>query len=180
MIAIGIDPGVETGFAIWNADKYSLERVGSMSIIEAMYDVLDLRELSKELIVIVEDARKRKGKFTIADEHQEQYGAGVREGVGSVKRDSKIWEEFLTHHGIPYEMRTPRGTKLPPDQFVRLTGWSARTNKHARDAAMIVFQLNNPILRLKLQTYQEQRERGAHESSLPAGARFRTGPRRGR
>jgi hypothetical protein len=180
MIAIGIDPGVNTGFAIWSTDRFKLTRCESMSIILAMEEVKlhaeSARELGHELIVIVEDARKRKGKFTIADENAEKYGGGVREGVGSVKRDSKIWEEFLEHHRIPYELRMPRGTKLPDDQFKRLTGWVQRTNKHGRDAAMIVFQLNYPQLRMKLETYKQSRE-PKHESSLPAGARLRTGRR---
>lgn len=184
MIAIGIDPGVTTGFAIWGTDRFSLQRVTSMSIIEAMEEVKLFVEAAKtthppsELIVIVEDARKRKGKFTIADQNTEKYGAAVREGVGSVKRDSKIWEEFLEYHGIPYEMRLPRGTKLSDDQFKRLTGWPNRTNGHSRDAAMIVFQLNSAILRLKIETYKQRRE-SARESALPAGARLRTSRRRG-
>lgn len=181
MIAIGIDPGVNTGLAVWDADAFKLLQLEMRNIIAAMEWVLTWRNLceqnSQQLIVIVEDARKRKGVFTIADANEEKYGGGVREGVGSVKRDSKIWEEFLTHHCIPHEMRTPRATKAKPEDFARLTGWSSRTNKHERDAAMVVFQLNNSILRLKLQTYLQQREHG-HESALPAGARLRTGRRR--
>lgn len=180
MIAVGIDPGVNTGVAIWSATMFSLQSVETMTIIQAMERVLGAWRslpMGVEMIVIVEDARKRKGVFTIADKNQDEYGGGVREGVGSIKRDSKIWEEFLTHHGIPFEMRVPRGTKMQPDAFARLTGWSDRTSKHSRDAAMVVFQLNLPILRLKLQTYREQRERPSHERALPSGARLRTGRR---
>lgn len=162
MIAIGIDPGVTTGYAVWNAESFQLVEVRSMGIVRAMRAVLDLFTAAgtegRELIVIVEDARKR-GVFTKMDREQEKYGAAVREGVGSVKRDCSIWEEFLTHHGIPHEMRAPRMTKMDAEPFKQLTGWSQLTNKHARDAAMIVFQLNRTMLRLKLQTYNEEQQR---------------------
>jgi hypothetical protein len=178
VIAVGIDPGVNTGVAIWSAKMFSLQSVETMTIIQAMERVLgawrSAQTQSIELIVIVEDARRRT-RFDKADKEEEGYREGSRrEGVGSVKRDSKIWEEFLTHHGIPFEMRMPRGTKMEPDAFSRLTGWKERTSKHARDAAMVVFQLNSPILRLKLQTYLEQRERPSHDGALPSGARLRT------
>ncbi len=181
MIAIGVDPGVNTGVAVWDSGEFKLKIVQSMNIIEAMDFVLTwsgaCRFNKTPMIVIVEDARKRKGRFTIADANEEKYGGGVREGVGSVKRDSKIWEEFLTHHEIPFELRTPRVTKRSPEEFARMTAWTERTSKHGRDAAMIVFQLNNPMLSIKMQTYQQQRERG-HEPRIPAGARLRTARRR--
>lgn len=183
MIAIGIDPGVNTGFAIWSTDRFALVRVESMSIIRAMGEVQLYAESRLELdsalqrdhefIVIVEDARKRKwsGGFREIDENTEKYGAAAREGVGSVKRDCSIWEEFLTEHQIPHEMRFPRATKMLAAPFKRLTLWPERTNQHARDAAMIVFQLNKPMLRLKLETFQQQRG-SSRESSLPPNARW--------
>lgn len=181
MIAIGIDPGVNTGVAVWSAQLFALQSVETMSIIQAFDKVQSVVRSANNLpcpvIVIVEDARKRKGIFTIADENSEKYGGGVREGVGSIKRDSSIWEAFLQYHGIPYEMRMPRGTKMSDEAFRKLTGWQGRTSKHSRDAAMVVFQLNSPAIRLKLQTYTEG---GNNEPALPAGTRLRTRSRRPR
>jgi hypothetical protein len=163
VIAIGIDPGVTTGYAVWDGEGFRLIEVRSMGIIRAMQAALDMRATLvralgsaglEDLIVIVEDARKR-GVFDKADKEEAGYAKGARrEGVGSIKRDCSIWEEFLRHHGIPYEMRRPIATKRDAERFARETGWTQQTNEHSRDAAMIVFQLNRQILRLKLQTYQ--------------------------
>lgn len=181
MIAIGVDPGVTTGLAVWDAEQFKFRDVTSMSILKALQYVRDLQGACRfnnvELFVIVEDARKRKGGFKKADEDTEKYGPGVREAVGSVKRDCSIWEEFLREQQIPFELKYPRRTKRSPDEFARLSGWSDRTNKHQRDAGMIVLQLNKTMLRLKLQTFQidQQQRDNANESTLPAGVRLRRG-----
>lgn len=179
MIAIGIDPGTTTGFAVWDSERFALRIVASMPILSCMDSVLEWHRMTGgTLIVIVEDARKRVWGFSKMDKREDDSGSAVREGVGSVKRDCAIWEEFLTRNGIPYELRHPRGTKMKAPDFKRLTGWPNITNVHARDAAMIVFQLNSPILSLKLKTYHEQRESPSGKVSLPAGARFTKGRRR--
>jgi hypothetical protein len=156
VIAIGIDPGKITGIAVWDAERFAFIEIMSSGIISAMENVKSHSETFSggNIFVIVEDARKR-GVFDKADKEEAGYAKGARrEGVGSIKRDCSIWEEFLRHHGIPYEMRRPIATKRDAERFARETGWTQQTNEHSRDAAMIVFQLNRQILRLKLQTYQ--------------------------
>jgi hypothetical protein len=88
----------------------------------------------------VEDARQRKW-FGKMDAEQRKYGAAVREGAGSIKRDCQIWEEFLEFMGIKYELVAPKNNKTKLDQklFSNYTGWKERTNEHARDAAMLVY-----------------------------------------
>jgi predicted RNase H-like nuclease (RuvC/YqgF family) len=54
VIVIGIDPGVTTGFAVWDALSRKLLRVESHSILKAHREVLFLMGA----LVIFEDARK--------------------------------------------------------------------------------------------------------------------------
>jgi hypothetical protein len=73
------------------------------------------------------------------------FGAKGREalqGAGSVKRDCGIWAELLGTLKIPYKAVSPqsKGRKLDAAQFAKLTGWTGRTNEHARDAAMLVWR----------------------------------------
>lgn len=158
MIVIGVDPGVHTGIAVWDCTTRKLHHVKSMPALRAMEMVLYSSAFYvPALFVIVEDARKRKW-FGAADERMTR-GAGVREGVGSVKRDSALWEEFLTMHGIPHQMRAPRHTKHDAETFKKLTGWTAQTNQHSRDAALIVHGLNLPMALGLKQAYDQQRER---------------------
>jgi hypothetical protein len=128
---IGIDTGVNTGFAVYDATTKTLIEVKTCMIHEALERVLEWSHLS--VMVRVEDARLRKW-----------YGTSGREalqGAGSIKRDATIWSDFLTQKNIPHQMVAPmhNTTKLSSTYFKRLTKWEARTSEHARDAAMLVF-----------------------------------------
>ena len=140
-IVIGIDPGTNTGFAVWNLKDKAFELITTYSIHRA----LEMVSNSKlELIaVIIEDARLRKffgGKDMSAQ----------AQGAGSIKRDCSIWEDFLTEYEIPFILKAPQNTKVPEAVFKKMTGWDKRTSNHARDAAMLVFGLTENNIRLKL------------------------------
>lgn len=69
-------------------------------------------------------------------------GREKAQGVGSVKRDAQIWEDWCTEQGLNFKMIHPaaNATKKKAEDFTRMTGWTGRTNEHARDAAMLVFK----------------------------------------
>ena len=136
-ILIGIDTGVNTGFAV-AADRGNggeLEQVESLSITQAMGKVKELIEQwgISNVCLYIEDARKRTW-FT--------GGREKSQGVGSVKRDAQIWEDWCNEQGLNYLMIHPaaNATKTKADVFKKRTGWIERTNEHARDAAMLVFK----------------------------------------
>lgn len=135
MTYIGIDPGKNTGFAVWHRDGRYLAEATTVSITQAMEKVRMMADiLGKENIrLFIEDARKRKW-----------YGETGRErlkGAGSICRDCTIWEDFCREQGLEYQMMAPSAgcTKLGESQFKALTKWQGRTSNHARDAAMLVF-----------------------------------------
>lgn len=136
MIIVGIDPGTDTGYAEWHVLEQRLLAVESMLIHQAMQRVLE----RKPALVIFEDARQRQW-FGNA-------GREVLQGAGSIKRDSVIWQDFLTDHHLPFVAHRPMvgGTKMQSAPFARLTKWTARTNEHARDAGMLVYQMNLPMV----------------------------------
>ena len=128
---IGIDPGVTTGFALYDREEKRLVAVESFQILEAMDEVRVRVHLGIE--IRFEDARMRRwfGKK----------GREALQGAGSIKRDCQIWEDFCRLHGIKATHIPPMDnlTKLNAGQFAKLTGWEGRTNEHGRDAAMLVF-----------------------------------------
>lgn len=130
---IGIDTGTNTGIAVWDKKERIFESIQTLKIHQALKRVEDLNELFL-IKVYVEDARLRKW-----------FGSTGREklqGVGSVKRDARIWEDFLKDKGISYEMIPPmqNSTKMEEDLFKIITKYEKRTSEHGRDAAMLVFQ----------------------------------------
>lgn len=145
MLLVGLDPGTETGVAQWSTAGKVLGMVESMAIHRAMALVYGLpQRAAGELLVIFEDARQHR---IYVPAHQRNDAA--LQGVGSVKRDCAIWEDFLTDHSIPFITRKPssRRTKRTTEEFRAITGWTARTNNHGRDAAMLIAGVNESMAR---------------------------------
>lgn len=142
MIYVGIDCGEHTGLAVWDSTRKTFLRVETTQLHLALATVLEYHKAStveEPLAIVFEDARKRK--WFPREKNDSKY-RGRLMGAGSVKRDSKIWEEFCDYYGIPYQAVAPRKgmTKWDPDYFATVTGWKGRTSEHARDAALLVFQ----------------------------------------
>ena len=138
MIWIGIDPGVSTGFAVWDGKVFS-----ELETLPVHRAILRLLELADELgynnvHVVFEDARQRKW---IPHEKTVSERIGRAIGAGSVRRDCAIWEAVCKDYGIPFTATAPKDgtTKLSPEAFARISGVGLRTSNHARDAAMLVF-----------------------------------------
>ena len=90
MIAIGIDPGVNTGLAVWDADAQQFAEVTTTTIVAAMDIVLHYASQGRAVTLYAEDARQRKW---IPREASISQFKGRAMGAGSVKRDCSIWEE---------------------------------------------------------------------------------------
>ena len=139
-LVIGIDTGVNTGVATWNVTTRKFELITTTSIHKAIMYVKEMFETHGcSILVRIEDARLRtwyQSNNKTRDEERK-----MLQGVGSVKRDAKIWEDFLTDTGIPFEMTHPKNapTKMNDLSFKRLTKYTKRTSEHSRDAAMLVF-----------------------------------------
>lgn len=136
-IYIGIDPGTHTGIAVWSHKEQRFFMLGTKTMYEATEDIINLvnKHGRDNIFVRFEDARKRNW-----------FGNSGREqlqGAGSIKRDCSLWEEFLTSKGIPFVPVSPKSnrTKMKPEAFAKYTGWAKRTSEHARDAAMLVFEM---------------------------------------
>lgn len=135
-ILIGIDPGVKTGIGYINSE--GKKKCFGTEIHRAMEWVKQKHEEYDKVWIRVEDARKRKWYGPNSQNKQQ--------GAGSIKRDCKIWQDFLTDHEIPHEMVHPakNATKLNASIFKRITGIESRTNEHGRDAFMLVHGLRMP------------------------------------
>ncbi len=142
MILIGIDTGVKTGFA--HSIDGVLQEVSTQSILSAQDKVYKAHEeaLASDvvLVVCIEDVRKR----TWVDR---SIGKERMQGVGSVKRDCGIWQEFCERYGIRHLLISPASieTKLKAKAFEERTGWRERTSEHSRDAGMMIHKYHRLI-----------------------------------
>lgn len=136
-VVIGIDPGTNTGFSV--VLRGELNNVETTTIFKALTVVSGLRQKypPDSILVRFEDARLRTwfGKS----------GPEKWKGAGSIMRDCAIWEETLTDLGVPFEKVPPKEVKeTTAAQFQKLTGWTARTSIHAREAAWLVLPFLKP------------------------------------
>lgn len=134
-IYIGIDTGDNTGIAIWSKSRKGFIKIETVKIHKALLMVLN-HHLSPKfnlMRVRIEDARKRSMNPNDPDYYKKQ------QGVGSVKRDANVWEDFCTDYAIPFEMVAPQSnmTKVKTEKFRQLTGLYV-TSSHSIDAAMLV------------------------------------------
>lgn len=154
---IGIDPGTNTGFAVKAFEGVS-ERITDARSLPLHSAFSALQDVDKaSTLVVFEDARLRDwygaaeqqlyrkyiGNMPMTQQERHAY-KGLLLGAGSVKRDSAIWEDFLTDGGFMFVAMKPaaKKTKMKADFFKRVTGFTGRTNEHARDAAFLILSLS--------------------------------------
>jgi hypothetical protein len=134
---IGVDPGVNTGWAEWSKPDRKLLAVNTWKIHEGIFrlqgELLSRYDRSR-ILVRLEDARLRK--WLGPDKGRDQL-----QGAGSVKRDSQIWADLCEDLGVACQQLPPgkARTKWSSDHFKKVTGWPGRTSNHARDAAVLVY-----------------------------------------
>ena len=108
MIYIGIDTGVNTGVAVWDNRQRTFLQIETMMIHRAMEIVKGYKQNAymngTKIIVRVEDARKR----TWYGYNDPKKDRDKLQGAGSVKRDCKIWEDFLTDIKVEFQMVAPK------------------------------------------------------------------------
>lgn len=107
MIYVGIDTGVNTGFAVWDSKQRSLLQVCSLPIHKAMERVRSLYDeykagIGDKVIVRVEDPRQRTWFGT--ERMSREMERKKLQGVGSVKRDASIWDDYLKELGTDGQM----------------------------------------------------------------------------
>lgn len=139
MLVVGVDPGKNTGFAIWDTVMKRFTVIKTLKIHRAMERILALKSsCADDVLVRIEDARMRKWFGDTSSEVARM----KKQGAGSVKRDCTIWEDFCKDYQIRYELVAPGTFRSGKDEmaFIRITGLKdIQTSEHGRDAAMLVF-----------------------------------------
>ncbi len=135
---IGIDPGTNTGVAVWDKREGKLIEVRTTSIHKALFDVEFSIQVFGDKGVLIRCENPNTWK---PHKGTDRHDVSKLQGAGSIKRDFAIWRDFAKDLGIDFEGVNLHSSlkKLSDYNFRRMTGWDMRTSEHARDAAMLCF-----------------------------------------
>jgi hypothetical protein len=120
---------------MWDGNAKCFTEIKTVKIHQAMEMMAEL-VADQPATIYVEDPRKIK-----LPRELQRKGHAADQGVGSIRRDANIWDDFLKDLKADYHMVwNPRGIrKLSSQKFKELTKWEGRTTEHGRDAAMLVW-----------------------------------------
>lgn len=142
----GVDPGVKTGFALWNREEKRFEWVETSTFWGVFFRITEscvLNPANTHIVIEVAHLapftfRQRRGKaesFATMDR--------MARNVGQVTREAQLLVEGFRRLGFTVSEQKPLGKAKKADddrkQFERLTGWTERTSQHARDAARLCY-----------------------------------------
>ena len=138
-VAIGLDAGKHTGFAVYDRVNRELSDVKETNFAAAIWEIT---EKYPRAIIVIELPNnkhvwhKAGGNLAVVQR--------TAVNVGSVLREAELLRDTLAYigkrKGHDYEIRTvhPQG-KIDADRFRRITGHSGRINQHCRDAALLAW-----------------------------------------
>lgn len=133
MTIMGIDPGVQTGIAIYRAGQLSeLHTI-------APHEIAGCITGNKPGRVIFEDSRLTSFMFTQVKSRAA--ALKMARNVGEIDAWCRLITGVCGELGIACHGISPKGkgAKVDAAEFARMTGWLASSNQHVRDAAMVAF-----------------------------------------
>lgn len=137
---IGIDPGINNGFAIWIPDLSAFQELSTLTIWE-VFEELERLDKIYHLQVHLEWPSGNRPTFRRKDQTA-QAMEKISQDVGKNKYIAELIAQFMTAREIPFQKHKPgKGsmTKLNSERFASITGYKSRCSQHARDAAMLVW-----------------------------------------
>jgi hypothetical protein len=143
--AIGIDPGVKTGFAVWDTENRRFLAIETRDFWSVFFGVLRSPIFSASTaMIVIEVAHHAPTYRHLKAEGQNAHTLSkIARNVGQVTREAQLLVEGFRLLGYEVIEQPPLGKKgkAADDraQFQRLTKWTQQTSQHARDAARMVF-----------------------------------------
>lgn len=131
---IGIDPGVNTGIAIFKDGLLAdLQTIRPIYILEWLADLKPSR-------VVYEDSRLTSPVWSRGTSPAARMK--IARNVGQVDGVCALIDAACEMHGIPAHGISPKGkgAKLDAAKFKAATGWDGASNEHTRDAAMVAWK----------------------------------------
>lgn len=130
-IIVGLDPGASTGVATFsNGELIALQTCQPHQIRDA---------INGADRVVFEDSRLTSFMFTTVKSRPA--ALKMARNVGEIDAWCRLITLLCEVAGIPAHGISPqgKGAKLCAGDFMRIAGWSGKSNQHERDAAMVAW-----------------------------------------
>lgn len=135
---IGIDPGVNTGYALWDSKQGKFDMVSTITFWGAIL-LLEVAMIVKEQhCIVIEDPNLNRPTFDRPGQNTFVMKK-IAQNVGSNKRDAQLLIEWCESNGFEVVRVKPSTAKWDKNTFIRITKWERTTNEHGRDAAKLIF-----------------------------------------
>lgn len=138
-IYIGIDPGNQNGFAVWDAIDREFKRIKTYRFPQVLKELYFYNE-NFDCQVVLEATYLNKPVFRKSNNPRK--AARMARNVGMNQQTARLIAEYCKEEGIPLiESKPGRNshTKLTQQQFEQFTKTKIKTSQHGRDAGMLVF-----------------------------------------
>ena len=148
MLKIGIDPGANTGFCVFNTKTRQIQTIGTTDFWSFIDFIQGLVNYCKEnnhnpvdeLLFVIENPNLNKPVFTKRyDAKSVNSLLKVAQNVGENKRDAKLLISYIKKLGFKVREIKPVTSKWDEPLFRRITKYQGSTSEHARDAAKLVY-----------------------------------------
>jgi len=141
---IGIDGGVNTGYAVYDRIERKLTTVFTTDFWGAvrLLDLVAAPENIADYEVYIENPSGNAPTFAKQGAKGMLVYNKISQNVGANKREAILLIEYCRLKGIkvtPVRPNKSSMTKLSADKFQKITGYVGRTSEHSRDASMMIF-----------------------------------------
>lgn len=149
-VVIGIDPGQHTGVALYVGGQ--LDNLLTLAPWNITAFIQQLHATPGINRVIYEDSRLQSHIFSAHKpgnkrelSHPEQLK--IARNVGQIDAWCHVITNVCSERGITCHGISPakKGAKLDAKQFESVTGWTAASNQHGRDAAMVAWKYRRAV-----------------------------------
>jgi len=138
--AIGIDPGVNTGYAVYDRTAHQIIDKGTLDFWR-VYHWIGNQENYAEYVVYIETPNSQRPMYDSVDGNSDigRIRENMSAKIGSNRREAALLADGIELLGFEVKRIRPTRTKWTAEQLKRNTRITERTNQHVRDAIALVW-----------------------------------------
>ena len=135
VLVVGIDPGIDTGYAVYDVLFNELTEAVTISFWEAWNKAALMNPA--QVLYVVEDPAQNKPVWN--RNLPKNANLKVAQDVGGNKREARLMIKGLRRLGFVVDAVRPEGPKWTSRYFRGITGYEGRVSEHVRDAARLAW-----------------------------------------